>query len=251
MDIYDTWKSYKNKMEEYILKFNEANKSGNFEDMKKAKENTKNVYLKFVDMLKAEGESNRLAFKDALDAFKEDIRQMSDYIKNNEGKKILNNDTKDDKQEMKNNLDQVIVREKPSVTWDDVAGLTKAKEALKEAVIMPIRFPEIFKGTRKPWKGILLYGPPGTGKTFIAKACAHEMSESTFFSVSSSDIMSKYVGESEKIVKYLFEMARKEKSSIIFIDEVDSMTGNRSEGDNESSKRVKTEFLVQMDGVGH
>lgn len=127
MDIYDTWKAYKSKMEEYILKFNEANKSGNFDDMKRAKENTKNVYLKFVELLKAEGESNRLAFKDALDAFKEDIVQMSDYIKNNEGKKILNNDTKDDKQEMKNNLDQVIVREKPSVTWDDVAGLTKAK----------------------------------------------------------------------------------------------------------------------------
>jgi len=97
----------------------------------------------------------------------------------------------------------------------------------------------------------LLYGPPGTGKTFIAKACATEMSESTFFSISSSDIMSKYVGESEKIVKTLFGMARGEHSSIIFIDEVDSMTGNRSEGENESSKRVKTEFLVQMDGVGN
>ena len=133
---------------------------------------------------------------------------------------------------MMNNLEGVVVREKPNVTWDDVAGLQKAKEALKEAVIMPLRFPEIFKGNRKPWKGILLYGPPGTGKTFIAKACASEMSESTFFSVSSSDIMSKFVGESEKIVKSLFEMARKEISSIIFIDEVDSMTGNRGEGDN-------------------
>lgn len=147
---------------------------------------------------------------------------------------------------MKNNLMQAIVSEKPNVRWDDVAGLSKAKDALKEAVIMPLRFPEIFTGSRKPWKGILLYGPPGTGKTFIAKACASEMEDSTFFSVSSSDIMSKYVGESEKIVKYLFEIARKEKSSIIFIDEVDSMTGNRSDGENESSRRVKTEFLVQM-----
>ncbi len=76
----------------------------------------------------------------------------------------------------------------------------------------------------------MLYGPPGTGKTFIAKACAHEMDDCTFFSVSSSDIMSKYVGESEKIVKELFSMARDEKSSIIFVDEVDSMAGNRSEG---------------------
>jgi vacuolar protein-sorting-associated protein 4 len=176
---------------------------------------------------------------------------MSDYIKNNEGKKkLMNVEPKDEKKEMKNALEGVVVREKPNVTWDDVAGLAKAKAALKEAIIMPMRFPEMFTGNRKPWKGILMYGPPGTGKTFIAKACATEMSESTFFSVSSSDIMSKYVGESEKIVKTLFSMAREEKSSIIFIDEVDSMTGNRSEGENESSKRVKTEFLVQMDGVG-
>lgn len=97
---------------------------------------------------------------------------------------------------MKNALEGVVVREKPNVSWDDVAGLNKAKAALKEAIIMPMRFPEMFTGTRKPWKGILMYGPPGTGKTFIAKACATEMSESTFFSVSSSDIMSKYVGES-------------------------------------------------------
>ena len=82
---------------------------------------------------------------------------MSEYIKNNEGKKVLNDvKEKDEKQEMKNNLDGVVVREKPNVSWDDVAGLAKAKDALKEAVIMPMRFPEIFKGNRKPWKGILL-----------------------------------------------------------------------------------------------
>jgi vacuolar protein-sorting-associated protein 4 len=151
---------------------------------------------------------------------------------------------------MTSRLRQAIISEKPDVKWEDVAGLVKAKEALKEAVIMPIRFPEIFTGTRRPWKGILLYGPPGTGKSFLAKACASEMGDTTFFSISSSDIMSKYVGEAEKTVKVLFSMARESPSSVIFIDEIDSMAGNRSENDNESSRRVKTEFLVQMDGIG-
>lgn len=134
--------------------------------------------------------------------------------------------------------------------WEDVSGLVNAKNSLKEAVVLPIKFPEIFTGSRKPWKGILLYGPPGTGKTFLAKACATE-AEGTFFSVSSSDLMSKYVGESEKLIKSLFGVAREKKPSIIFIDEIDSMCGNRSDGENEASRRVKTEFLVQMQGVGH
>lgn len=94
---------------------------------------------------------------------------------------------------MKNQISEAIVSEKPNVKWEDVSGLENAKNSLKEAVILPIKFPEIFTGSRKPWKGILLYGPPGTGKTFLAKACATE-AEGTFFSVSSSDLMSKYVG---------------------------------------------------------
>ena len=155
-----------------------------------------------------------------------------------------------DNDKLADGLMATIIGEKPNVKWEDVAGLVEAKKSLHEALIMPIKFPAFFVGNVKPWRGILLYGPPGTGKTFIAKACATEC-KSTFFSVSSSDLMSKYVGESEKLIKQLFKLANEKAPSIIFIDEIDSMCGNRSEGENEASRRVKTEFLVQMQGVGH
>lgn len=156
----------------------------------------------------------------------------------------------DEKSKMRGALSSAIVSEKPNVKWEDVAGLEGAKEALKEAVILPTKFPQLFVGKRKPWKGILLYGPPGTGKSFLAKAVATE-ADSTFFAMSSSDLVSKWQGESEKLVKQMFEMAREAKPSIIFIDEIDSLCTARSEGESESSRRIKTEFLVQMDGVGN
>lgn len=143
-----------------------------------------------------------------------------------------------------------ILLEKPQVSWDDIAGLESAKEALKEAVILPVRFPQLFTGNRKPTSGILLYGPPGTGKSYLAKAVATE-ANSTFFSVSSSDLVSKWMGESERLVKQLFTMARENKPSIIFIDEVDALCGPRGEGESEASRRIKTELLVQMNGVGN
>ena len=147
-------------------------------------------------------------------------------------------------------LSAAIVSESPNVSWDDVSGLEGAKEGLKEAVVLPIKFPQLFDEVRQPWRGILLYGPPGTGKSFLAKACATEC-DGTFFSISSADLVSKWMGESERLIKQLFKMARERKPSIIFVDEIDSLCGARSEGENDSSRRIKTEFLVQMQGVGN
>jgi vacuolar protein-sorting-associated protein 4 len=94
-------------------------------------------------------------------------------------------------------LSEAMLTETPNVRWEDIAGLEGAKAALKEAVIIPIKFPRLFTGKRKPWKGILLYGPPGTGKSYLAKAVATE-AKSTFFSISSSDLVSKWQGDSER-----------------------------------------------------
>eukprot|EP00300_Choanocystis_sp_HF-7_P002134 c11666_g1_i2.p1 GENE.c11666_g1_i2~~c11666_g1_i2.p1 ORF type:complete len:427 (+),score=120.28 c11666_g1_i2:45-1325(+) len=159
-------------------------------------------------------------------------------------------DDDDDKKKFQSALEGAIVREKPNVHWDEVVGLVGAKAALKEAVIYPLKFPHLFTGKRKPWKGILMYGPPGTGKSYLAKAVATEV-DSTFFSVSSADLVSKWLGESEKLVKQLFEMARAERPSIVFIDEIDSLASSRGDNESESARRIKTEFLVQMQGVGN
>ncbi|KAK4482695.1 hypothetical protein RD792_009862 [Penstemon davidsonii] len=162
------------------------------------------------------------------------------------------NDGEDvDKDKLRAGLSSAIVREKPNVKWNDVAGLESAKQALQEAVILPVKFPQFFTGKRRPWRAFLLYGPPGTGKSYLAKAVATE-ADSTFFSVSSSDLVSKWMGESEKLVSNLFQMARESSPAIIFVDEIDSLCGQRGEGnESEASRRIKTELLVQMQGVGH
>ncbi|EGD74990.1 skd/vacuolar sorting protein [Salpingoeca rosetta] len=155
-----------------------------------------------------------------------------------------------ERKQLRQALESAVVIEKPNIAWKDVAGLDSAKEALQEAVILPMRLPQMFKGKREPWRGILLYGPPGTGKSYLAKAVASEANNSTFISVSSSDLVSKWQGQSERLVKELFEMAREKSPCIVFVDEIDSLCSARSDNESESSRRIKTEFLVQMQGVG-
>lgn len=140
-------------------------------------------------------------------------------------------------------LNDIVVRG-DEVYWDDIVGLESAKNSLKEAVVYPFLRPDLFRGLREPTRGMLLFGPPGTGKTMLARAVATE-SKSTFFSISSSSLTSKYLGESEKLVKALFLLARKLSPSIVFIDEIDSLLGTRTEGEVESMRRIKNEFLVQ------
>lgn len=138
-----------------------------------------------------------------------------------------------------------IVIQGDEVRWGDIAGLEIAKNALRETVVYPFLRPDLFMGLREPARGMLLFGPPGTGKTMLARAVATE-SKSTFFSISASSLTSKYLGESEKLVRALFGLARALAPSIIFVDEIDSLLSQRSgSGEHEATRRIKTEFLIQ------
>jgi len=136
-----------------------------------------------------------------------------------------------------------------NVTFNDIAALHRAKQILTEAVLLPLLAPELFEGLRQPWRGVLLFGPPGTGKTMLAKAMA-VTNDLVFINCSAAALVSRWRGDSEKIVRCMFDAARYSAPSIIFVDEVDALISTRG-GDNEheASRRMKTELFTQMDGI--
>ena len=141
-----------------------------------------------------------------------------------------------------------------STSFSDIVGLDSAKQLLHEAVTLPLLHPAFFTGLLSPWRGLLLYGPPGTGKTMLARAVACAC-HTTFFNIGSSTITSKYRGDSEKLVRVLFDLARFYAPSTVFIDEVDALMGSREGtggedgGGGEASRRMKSELLIQLDGL--
>src|SRR5256712_7425868 len=182
-----------------------------------------------------------------------DIDLEKEKIPNEILKKIIitEEDFKDALKEVRPSALREVLVQVPNVTWDDVGGLEQLKEELHEAVEWPLKHKEAFEHTDvKAPKGVLLYGPPGTGKTLIAKAVAHT-TESNFISIKGPELLSKWVGESEKGVREVFRKARQAAPCIIFLDEIDAIAPARSSGSSDShvTERVVSQILTEIDGL--
>ena len=166
-----------------------------------------------------------------------------------ESMKVTYDDFKSALKEIEPSAMREVLVEVPKVTWNDVGGLEDVKREIIEAVEWPLKYPEKFKkfGIRPP-KGVLLYGPPGTGKTLIAKAVANE-AEANFISVKGPELLSKWLGESEKAVRKIFKKARQVAPCIIFFDEIDAIAGMRGLEENRAVERVVNQLLTELDGL--
>jgi transitional endoplasmic reticulum ATPase len=161
------------------------------------------------------------------------------------------NDFQESLKEIEPSAMREVLVEVPNIKWTDIGGLKDVKEELQEAVEWPLKYPEIFEHMNtEPPKGILLFGPPGTGKTMLAKAVANE-SEANFISIKGPELLSKWVGESEKGVRDVFRKARQSSPTIIFFDELDSITPVRGGGfgDSHVTERVISQILTELDGL--
>ena len=236
----------KQRLDDVRLYVNKAQEADKAEDFPKSARMWENAIKMLNQLIKIDPN------KYNVETYKKKVEEYTEIMEGVKKKRVAEpeggkKDSEEDKLEKQ--LSGTLITETPNVKWEDVAGLEKAKEALKEAVVLPIKFPQLFQEKRKPWKGILLYGPPGTGKSYLAKAAATETG-GQFFSVSAANIVSKWMGESEKLIKGIFDLARKNKPAVIFLDEIDSVLSARNDNENDATRRLKTEFLIQMQGVG-
>ncbi len=225
-------------------------------DSNKEYEEAMRYYLdaaeKLISLIKiTKHEKAKNSYKKAAAGYAARVKEIRSKLEGKD-KESDEKETKEskDKSELYKVIEETIVNVYLRPTLDMVAGLNDVKKALREAIILPLKRPDLFTGARKPWKGILLFGPPGCGKTMIAKATAGDV-EATFFNISAASLVSKYLGESEKLVKLLYEVARERQPSIIFIDEVDALMQARGSGsEHDSMRRVKTQLLTSMEGLG-
>ena len=167
---------------------------------------------------------------------------------NNNIKAPKKDDTKKITNDLRDKILSEIVERNPEVKFTDVIGPKEAKEIIRDIIIVPNLHPDLFKGSRVPPRGLLLFGPQGIEKTILAKAIATEC-KYTFFNISSSSLTSKYLGENEKFIKTLFDLAHEMQPSIVFIDEIESILSNKKEEENDEMKRLKTEFIKQLDRI--
>jgi len=192
----------------------------------------------------------RVRYSEAAKAYVERVRTLKTLaVKSASVRKPAGAKGEEEEEAREQSILETILTEKPNVNWEDIADLKSAKQSLREAIVIPMLRPDLFSGkTRRAWRGILLFGPPGCGKTMLAKAVATEC-EATFLSIDAASIMSKWLGESEKLVRELFRVAREKQPAIVFLDEVDSIASTRSQDETGGERRVKTQVLNEMDGV--